>query len=284
MKSHSAMAFIISVTLYVILLSSGYWLFTLTTNTPKEVEVHVSIVPVTLNMFQAAAPQAKPPAPVTEPKPEPEPEPVKQPEPPVEKPDLPKPEPVQPTPPKIQPPKPPLPKIIEPKMIKPKVIEPKMIEPKVIDSKAVEAPLTKEIHEKPIIQEKPDIPNPTPESAAVPTAKKTITPKYSSEQTASAEQAYLYELRNQIAQHAHNTYPTRAKRRHWEGTVFIQFTLLKNGRITHLKIIESSGRQILDDAATTILQAKMHNQFKPFPEEIQRSEWQIQVPVGYHLE
>ena len=299
MTSPSSKAFIISALIYAILMLGGYWLFTLPTNTPKKIEDHPSVVPVTLAMFQASIPQAQPVLP-----PATKPEAVKQTESPlkemeiekpkIEKSEIEKPKPVQPKSPEpkkvqvkpieikkaepintpIQ--KTPPPKISPPKAPEPKITEPKVIESKVTEPKTAEAPLKKATQEKPIIEKTATTPSSTPKPAATP-------PKYSSEQTAVAEQAYLAELRNQIAQYAHNTYPTRAKRRHWEGVVLIQFTLLKNGHITHLKIIESSGRQVLDNAATTIFQAKMKNQFKPFPEEIQRSDWQIKVPVGYHL-
>jgi protein TonB len=105
----------------------------------------------------------------------------------------------------------------------------------------------------------------------------------SKQQHANAEQAYLYELRSEILMHAQDTYPRRAKRRHWEGVVTLSFTLLPSGKILGLSIQESSSRQILDDAATSILQSKMRNQFQPFPAEITRKEWEITIPVSYHL-
>lgn len=122
---------------------------------------------------------------------------------------------------------------------------------------------------------------PSPEITTKP-LKKEITPIHPN-LSAHAEQSYLSELNTIIAQHAYNSYPRRAKRRNWQGEVLIKFTLLPNGRITRLSLVESSGRQLLDNAALHIFQIKMNQQFKPFPKEIKRTQWQIKVPVSYHL-
>jgi len=114
-------------------------------------------------------------------------------------------------------------------------------------------------------------------------AKKVSAPAYTAQQTASAEQAYLHELRKQIINYARDTYPRRAKRRHWEGDILIQFTLTPAGNITKLKIIQGSGKKILDQAALEIFQVKMSNHFRAFPKEINRELWTIKVPVSYHL-
>ncbi|WP_158660967.1 energy transducer TonB [Thiomicrorhabdus sp. Milos-T2] len=108
-------------------------------------------------------------------------------------------------------------------------------------------------------------------------------PTYNNQQIADAEKKYLLELRKQIINYARDTYPRRAKRRNWEGDVTIQFVLTSNGSITNLKIIKSSGKNILDQAALEVFQDKMQSQFKAFPKEINRKTWLIKVPVGYHF-
>jgi len=113
--------------------------------------------------------------------------------------------------------------------------------------------------------------------------QKPTAPSYSSQQIANAEQRYLNELRKLIVKYAQDTYPRRAKRRHWQGEVVIEFNLMPNGRIVQLHIVGSSGRSILDQAALEIFQVKMANKFKPFPNEVNRKEWQITVPVTYNL-
>ena len=98
-----------------------------------------------------------------------------------------------------------------------------------------------------------------------------------------AEQSYLNALQKAIVKHAQDTYPRRAKRRHWEGEVKISFTILPNGNIVNLKIVETSGKSILDQAALSIFQEKMQSRFKTFPETIKRETWDITVPVHYGL-
>lgn len=98
-----------------------------------------------------------------------------------------------------------------------------------------------------------------------------------------AENHYLQKLQQQIAQYAASSYPTRAQRRKWEGDVTVQFTILANGVIQNIIIYNSSGRTILDEAALSVLRDTMNSRFLPFPEEIERDAWLIQLPVTYYL-
>ncbi len=278
MKSTARLSFIIAAFLYATLLLAGDWLFSLATKEPKPLPEKIVALPVTLNMFQPAPPTIQ--AIVTPPeieakviekpeikpivKPTIEPKPVQKPEPIIAKPVTKKPAlPVQQVVPK--------PTIVKPKAVKPKPPKP------------IEKPV-----KEPIVKARPTLPAKatTPETQSKAEAEPIVPPvdiQVSRQQQANAEQAYLYALRNEILLHAQDTYPRHAKRRRWEGLVTLSFTLQPSGKIIGLRIQKSSGRQILDDAATSIFQNKMHNQFQPFPAEITRKKWEITIPVSYHL-
>jgi protein TonB len=257
-------AFLMASILYALLLLLGYVWYTSTSPALKKESVKLTALPVTLSMFQPPTPivvpvsipkvveEAQQPKPIT---------PVdRQTEMPI-------------TPVKISPP----PKKTE---VKQKELPKKTLE----KPKEVFKEVLKETPPKPSV--KPSIAPkkiPPPTQAIESTKELTSKPIIHPNQSASAEQSYLSELNTIIAQHAYNSYPRRAKRRNWQGEVLIQFTLLPNGRITHLSITESSGRQLLDNAALQIFQVKMNQQFKPFPKEIVRTQWRIEVPVSYHL-
>ncbi len=275
MKSNSSIAFVISLLLYGLLLLGGYWLLTSNLNKAEPLPEKITAVPVTLSMFQA---QETPIETAKEPIKEEIAEPVEIVKEVVEE-VIEEPIPAVKSLPKIEK-KAELKKV--PTVVIPKVVPPKVIPPKkVIEPKPVvkpPAPKEKPAVEKVIEKSKPiQSPQPTlPETKA-------ITPQFSNQQVANAEQTYLYELRKKIATLAQDTYPRRAKRRQWEGVVTLSFTLLPSGKIQGLSIKKSSGRQILDDAATSILQDKMNNRFQPFPDEIKRKTWAITLPVSYNI-
>ncbi len=266
MKTPAKKAFILTVILYALLLSTGYVLYTSNTTATKETVIKLTTVPVTLSMFQ---PSATPPAVKPKALPDPLPEPPK----PMPKKVPPKQEPkaVEPSKP-VESPKPVTPKQIEPKKIKSDSVRPKNPTPKPVVSQKTESKPRTETPEHSVETTTEKIPPPRPSL-----------PPVSASDIVMAEQTYLSELNAMIAQYAQNTYPKRAKRRRWEGEVLIQFTLLPNGKINALTIIQSSGRTLLDNAALSIFQVKMNNRFKPFPNEIKRTQWHIKVPVNYNL-
>ena len=98
-----------------------------------------------------------------------------------------------------------------------------------------------------------------------------------------AEQNYLNALGQLLAQLAKDNYPKIAKKRNFEGEVLLQFTLLANGKIIHVKVANSSGKSILDQASIALITHKMQSKFLAFPTEITRKNWQIQVPIHYQL-
>jgi len=287
MRASALIAFVISLILYSGLLIGGFILFSASIE-DKTVKTEVLIeVPVSLNMFK--------PVPVT---------PITAPIKPIVT------KPAQDT---NQPPRPPKIDKMEITEVAP-LIPKKTSQPKPV-SKPIPKPIKsvpvapKKVPDKPKIDLKKEPKRVTPLQSAdkhIPTVKPhkpviavdlTKAPSTSNTETktpptlpalnpsliAQIEQQYLGRLQATIARYAVDSYPRRAKRRHWQGKVIIEFTLLKQGKITRLKIIESSGRALLDEAAIGIIQERMQNQFDPFPKEISRSTWTITLPIGYTL-
>lgn len=244
--------------------------YLLVNKTPEKTVSAAKAVPVTLAMFQPPQPEVQavpePPVEIKQPIEEPIPQEIVEPEPIPEPKPQPKPLPkkeVKPVPKK------------EPKKVEPKVT-PKT-EPKVEPKKGKKEPVlepVKQLETKTVA---------APPKPAVSEPVKPAKPTYSDQQIETAEQAYLNALATQLAQLAQDTYPNRAKRRRWEGTVTLSFTLFPNGRIADAVVLESSGRVILDEAALEIIVDKMNAHFKPFPKEVTRSHWPIQVPIRYEL-
>lgn len=145
----------------------------------------------------------------------------------------------------------------------------------------------KPLHVKNITKPNTPAPKPLQNIAQKQTTDKSIntiqSKKISVEQTHQAEQQYLQQLQQTIAQHAVNTYPQAAQRRRWQGTALVSFTLFKDGKITNVKVVKSSGRNMLDQAALNILEIEMHRKFKPFPEEVTRTSWGLKIPVKYEF-
>lgn len=239
--------FALTLAIYIAVAAAAYLVITLNT---VEKPVMLKSVNLSMAMFEMAQAAEPTPEPVVEPTPEPEPIPepipVPKPEPkPIPKPD-PKPKPE---------PKP------EPKPVK----------------KEVQKPVEKPI-EKPV-----DTPVSKPAAQPAPVAQKPVEPTYTRQEAANAEETYLNELGQTLAKLAQDSYPTRAKRRGWEGIVTISFTLYPDGSIENIRIAGSSDYDVLDQAALTILHDKMQRYFKPFPKETPRMLWNISVPIEYHL-
>jgi len=92
-------------------------------------------------------------------------------------------------------------------------------------------------------------------------------------------QKYLIELRHKIEQYWE--YPRSAAMRGWEGKLFIDFTIKRDGSITDIRLSRSSRYPILDDAAITAL--KLSSPFTTFPENFDIDELKIHGQFVYNL-
>jgi len=92
-------------------------------------------------------------------------------------------------------------------------------------------------------------------------------------------QKYLIELRHKIEQYWE--YPRSAAIRGWEGKLFIDFTIKRDGTISEIRLSRSSRYPILDDAAITAL--KLSSPFTTFPENFEINELKIHGQFVYNL-
>ncbi|MEH6357771.1 MAG: energy transducer TonB [Pseudomonadales bacterium] len=70
-------------------------------------------------------------------------------------------------------------------------------------------------------------------------------------------------------------YPNEALRKNIEGKLSLQVILLADGTIRELKVISSSGHQVLDDAAINIVRRAGH--FAPFSSEMKKHYDQLEI-------
>lgn len=76
-------------------------------------------------------------------------------------------------------------------------------------------------------------------------------------------------------------YPRIARLRHRQGTVYIHFTLLKNGTVKNVYISKSCGYNSLDNA--TLQLVKSIKKYKPIPDEISQVTLDLEIPIIYSL-
>lgn len=98
-------------------------------------------------------------------------------------------------------------------------------------------------------------------------------------QEQNIEAQYLAKIRSLIEQN--KDYPKTAKRLNQSGKVFIKFVITKDGEIKNCSIEKSSQFESLDKASLEILM-KIAN-FEAIPKELNRSSWEITVPISYQI-
>ena len=75
-------------------------------------------------------------------------------------------------------------------------------------------------------------------------------------------------------------YPALARRRHWQGTVVLAVMVSRHGKVMRARVSESSGREVLDEAA---LQAVSAWRFEPGSRGLLKVDMQVLVPVRFSL-
>lgn len=209
--------------------------------------------PLNLTMFQAPPPMEPVPAQI-EPTPDvPEPEPVVEPLPlPLPKPEpsitpIPKPEPT------VTPPKPRPAKIEQHRAVEPAPPKPLEAQPVV---KAPVAPMQAPVQATPLVP-KPVVPAIDP----------------------VVEDAYRARIRQAVDGHKH--YPRLARKMGEEGRVVLAFTIEANGRLAGVRVVESSGSELLDEAALEAVREAAP--FPAFPEGVERKRWEFTLPLTFSL-
>ena len=86
-------------------------------------------------------------------------------------------------------------------------------------------------------------------------------------------------VRQQIAR-AKN-YPSSARKKGQEGKAFLKFKLDKDGSVANLSIVQSSGHNLLDEAAIRAI--KEAAPYPPIPDELNRSYALLKLPISFIL-
>ncbi len=187
-------------------------------------------------------------------------------------------------------------KIVEPIIEqKPEPVIEKIVEkpaPKVIEkTKKVEKVVKKEkpiekIVEKPVekvaekteksIEENPVVTQTTPNTNPVIESTEATISKV---QIDSIEDAYLSKVKAKIEKN--KVYPKIAKRLNQTGKVVVSFDILKDGKVINIRIIQNSKFEKLDEASIELL-TKI-GFFEAIPNELNKTVWNIQIPINYQI-
>ncbi len=85
----------------------------------------------------------------------------------------------------------------------------------------------------------------------------------------SVDANYLNSWRRKIETIGNLNYPAEAKRRRIYGSLRLMVAVLPDGSLKEVELLESSGHQVLDDAAIEIV--KLAAPFAPFPDELRQT-------------
>ncbi|GEM_PF-1487983 len=98
-------------------------------------------------------------------------------------------------------------------------------------------------------------------------------------QEVSPEERYLYEIKKLLERR--KRYPQMARKMGHAGKVTMSLTLAQDGSLIESEVLAASPFETLNRAAQELVKG-IHG-LKPFPQEIQRTSWQITVPIEYSL-
>ncbi len=99
------------------------------------------------------------------------------------------------------------------------------------------------------------------------------------ERNKNLESEYLAKVKNKIEKN--KVYPKVAKRLNQTGKVIVSFDILKDGKITNIKIIHKSKFEKLDEASIELL--TNIGFFEAIPNELNKTVWNIQIPINYQI-
>jgi protein TonB len=87
--------------------------------------------------------------------------------------------------------------------------------------------------------------------------------------TSSSDAYYLNSWRRKIEKFGNINYPAEARRKKLYGSLRLMVAVLPDGSLKEVKLLESSGHQVLDNSAISIV--KLASPFAPFPDELRKS-------------
>ena len=170
----------------------------------------------------------------------------------------------------------PAPKVIE----KPKKVEKKIVKQEKQIEKVVEKTPEK-TPEKVIEKESENIEKmAVAEQNEISTKQESIIQSNSNnERNKNLESEYLAKVKNKIEKN--KVYPKVAKRLNQTGKVIVSFDILKDGKVTNIKIINKSKFEKLDEASIELL--TNIGFFEAIPNELNKTVWNIQIPINYQI-
>ncbi|MGJ0359718.1 TonB family protein [Aliarcobacter cryaerophilus] len=156
----------------------------------------------------------------------------------------------------------------------PKVIEkPKKVEKKIVkQEKQIEKVVEKESEniEKMAVAEQNEIST---------KQESIIQSNSNNERNKNLESEYLAKVQAKIEKN--KVYPKVAKRLNQTGKVIVSFDILKDGKVTNIKIINKSKFEKLDEASIELL--TNIGFFEAIPNELNKTVWNIQIPINYQI-
>lgn len=81
--------------------------------------------------------------------------------------------------------------------------------------------------------------------------------------------------------HRHKSYPAAARSRGEQGRTAVRFTVARDGNVTEIQIVRSSGSALLDDAVRSMLTGA---HLPPFPADMAHAQITVTVQINYSLE
>lgn len=87
--------------------------------------------------------------------------------------------------------------------------------------------------------------------------------------SSSSDAYYLNSWRRKIERVGNINYPAEARRKKLYGSLRLMVAVLPDGSLKEIKLLESSGHQVLDDSAIKIV--RLASPFAPFPDELRKS-------------
>lgn len=120
---------------------------------------------------------------------------------------------------------------------------------------------------------------PAPPAPVVAVAEPPPPPPKALPSQASLLDAYGRQLANLLSRH--QEYPRLAAMRGWEGDVMVRLRVARKGNLLGVEVDRSSGFEVLDRHALTMLEHMAG--LPPLPDGVEGGEIQVVVPVSYRL-
>ncbi len=166
----------------------------------------------------------------------------------------------------------PAPKVIE----KPKKVEKKIVKQEKQIEKVVEKTPEKIVEQPTENIEKMHL---TEQNETSQKQQSSIQENSNNEKNRNLESEYLAKVKNKIEKN--KVYPKVAKRLNQTGKVIVSFDILKDGKVTNIKIINKSKFEKLDEASIELL--TNIGFFEAIPNELNKTVWNIQIPINYQI-